>query len=133
MDDLAGGASAGRRRRRSGARSAGGGGRVATNDNDCIEMVESRIMSEISRVALFGKLNALGYRAIESATVFCKMRGNPYVELLHWFHQILQLPDSDLHRVLRHFGVDSGRLARDLTESLDRLPRGATAISDLSS
>ena len=46
-------------------------------------------MSEISRVALFGKLNSLGYRAIESATVFCKMRGNPYVELVHWIHQIL--------------------------------------------
>ena len=47
-------------------------------------------MSEISRVALFGKLNSLGYKAIESATVFCKLRGNPYVELVHWFHQILQ-------------------------------------------
>src|SRR3954468_8816666 len=90
-------------------------------------------MSEISRVALFGKLNSLGYRAIESATVFCKMRGNPYVELVHWFHQILQLPDSDLHRIVREFQVDPSRLARDLTESLDRLPRGATSISDLSS
>ena len=38
-------------------------------------------MSEISRVALFGKLNSLGYKAIEGATVFCKLRGNPYVEL----------------------------------------------------
>ena len=45
---------------------------------------------EISRVALFGKLNPLAYKAIEGATVFCKLRGNPYVELVHWFHQILQ-------------------------------------------
>ena len=37
-------------------------------------------MSEINRVALFGKLNELAYKGIESATVFCKMRGNPYVE-----------------------------------------------------
>jgi type VI secretion system protein VasG len=90
-------------------------------------------MSEISRVALFGKLNSLGYRAIESATVFCKMRGNPYVELVHWLHQILQLPDSDLHRIVKEFGIEPSRLARDLTESLDRLPRGASSISDLSS
>jgi type VI secretion system protein VasG len=90
-------------------------------------------MSEISRVALFGKLNSLGYRAIESATVFCKMRGNPYVELVHWIHQILQLQDSDIHRIVREFQVDPARLARDLTEALDRLPRGATSISDLSS
>ena len=89
-------------------------------------------MSEISRVALFGKLNSLGYKAIEGATVFCKMRGNPYVELVHWFSQILQQPDSDVHRVLKEFQVDASRLARDVTDALDRLPRGATSISDLS-
>jgi type VI secretion system protein VasG len=90
-------------------------------------------MSEISRVSLFGKLNSLGYKAIESATVFCKLRGNPYVELVHWFNQILQLPDSDLHRIVREFQIDPSRLARDMTAALDRLPRGATSISDLSS
>src|SRR5688572_33109352 len=89
-------------------------------------------MAEISRARLFGKLNQVGYKAIEAATVFCKMRGNPYVELVHWIHQILQLQDSDLHRIVREFSLDPGRLARDLTEALDRLPRGATSISDLS-
>ena len=90
-------------------------------------------MSEITRVSLFGKLNNLAYQAIESATVFCKLRGNPYVELVHWFNQILQLPDSDLHHLLREFRIDPSRLARDLTTALDQLPRGATSISDLSS
>ena len=89
-------------------------------------------MSEISRVALFGKLNSLGYRAIESATVFCKMRGNPYVELVHWFQQVLQLQDSDLHRIIKQFNLDPSRLAQDFTDALDRLPRGSTSISDLS-
>jgi type VI secretion system protein VasG len=89
-------------------------------------------MSEINRSALFGKLNSLAYKAIESATVFCKLRGNPYVELVHWVQQILQTPDSDLHRIVRHFEIDQSRLAKDVTESLDRLPRGATSISDLS-
>ncbi len=90
-------------------------------------------MAEISRVALFGKLNSVGYKAIESATVFCKLRGNPYVELVHWLHQILQLQDSDLHRIIQHFGLNPGKVAKDFTEALDRLPRGATSISDLSS
>ena len=89
-------------------------------------------MSEISRVALFGKLNSLGYKAIEGATVFCKLRGNPYVELVHWIQQILQNPDSDLHRIVRHFELDSGKLAADIMATLDRLPRGASSISDLS-
>jgi len=69
-------------------------------------------MGDISRVALFGKLNSLAYKSIESATVFCKLRGNPYVELVHWVHQILQQQSSDLHLIVRAFGIDAGRLAR---------------------
>jgi len=90
-------------------------------------------MSDISRTALFGKLNSLAYKSIEGATVFCKLRGNPYVELVHWIQQILQTPDSDLHRIVRHFDMDASRLAKDIVEALDRLPRGATSISDFSS
>ncbi len=90
-------------------------------------------MTEISRAALFGKLNPMAYKAIESATVFCKMRGNPYVELVHWLNQILQNQDSDLHRIVRQFGLDPAGLARDFTDALDRLPRGSRSISDLSS
>src|SRR6266851_7878539 len=89
-------------------------------------------MAEIKRATLFGKLNSLGYKTIESATVFCKMRGNPYVETVHWLHQLLQLPDSDVHRIIKHFQLDPSRLATDLIGALDKLPRGATAISDFS-
>ena len=87
-------------------------------------------MAEIKRSILFGKLNPIAYKAVESATIFCKMRGNPYVELVHWFYQIFQLNDSDLHRILRFFEVDPSRVATDLITSLDKLPRGATSISD---
>ena len=90
-------------------------------------------MSDISRAALFGKLNRVGYQSLEGATVFCKLRGNPYVELVHWVQQILQLNDSDLHRIIKHFQIDPARLATDMTTALDRLPRGSTSISDLSS
>ncbi|MGZ8215603.1 MAG: AAA family ATPase, partial [Methylosarcina sp.] len=90
-------------------------------------------MTAISRTALFGKLNNLAYKGLDSATVFCKMRGNPYVEMAHWLHQILQLQDSDLHRIIRKFELNPSHLARDFTEALDRLPAGSTSISDLSS
>jgi len=89
-------------------------------------------MSEISRVALFGKLNPLAYKAIEGATVFCKMRGNPYVELVHWMAQLLQNTESDLDAILRHYQLDASALAKDLTAALDKLPRGSTAVSDFS-
>src|SRR6516162_8881544 len=89
-------------------------------------------MAEIKRSILFGKLNPIAYKAVESATIFCKMRGNPYVELVHWLHQLFQLNDSDQHRILKYFGIDASRLASDLTGALDKLPRGATSISDFS-
>jgi type VI secretion system protein VasG len=90
-------------------------------------------MAGITRAALFGKLNQVGYKAIEAATVFCKMRGNPNVELVHWIHQILQLRDSDLHRIIKQFNVNPSVLAADITDSLDKLPRGSTSMTDLSS
>lgn len=89
-------------------------------------------MSDISRAALFGKLNPLAYQAIEGATTFCKLRGNPYVELAHWLHQILQHPNSDLHEIIKYFELDPARVAKDLIAALDRLPRGASSITDLS-
>ena len=90
-------------------------------------------MAEISRVALFGKLNSLCYRSIESSTVFCKLRGNPYVELVHWLSQIMQLQDSDMTHIIKRFDLDPAGLARDMTAALDRLPRGSTSVTDLSS
>ncbi|UXH80617.1 type VI secretion system ATPase TssH [Roseateles amylovorans] len=90
-------------------------------------------MSEISRTSLFGKLNPLAYKAIEGATVFCKLRGNPYVELQHWLYQILNTPDSDVHRIVKQYGLDAAQLSADLMASLDRLPRGASSVTDLSS
>ncbi|KAF0855483.1 type VI secretion system ATPase TssH [Pantoea dispersa] len=88
-------------------------------------------MSEISRAVLFGKLDTLLFTSLESATAFCKLRGNPYVELVHWLHQLMQQQDGDLQRVISHFSLDENALTRDIVAALDRLPRGASAVSDL--
>ena len=89
-------------------------------------------MTNISRVALFGKLNDLGFKAIEGATVFCKLRGNPYVEIVHWVHQILNNQDSDIHRIILHYDLGESEIATEITRALDALPRGASSVSDLS-
>jgi type VI secretion system protein VasG len=89
-------------------------------------------MTEISRSALFGRLNPTALKAIETATGFCKMRGNPYVELVHWLHILLQDPRNDLAAIRTAFGLDDTQLTRDVVASLDALPRGASAISDFS-
>src|SRR2546428_12715045 len=87
-------------------------------------------MAGISRATLLGKLNPLMFKAAEGAVTFCKLRGNPHVDLTHWLFQIVNLPDSDLHRILRHFEVDTARLVRDFQTMLERLPRGASTIED---
>ncbi len=89
-------------------------------------------MPGIERTNLFGKLNEVGYKSVQSATTFCKLRGNPFVELVHWIHQILQYGDTDIHKITDHFKVEPSRFATDMQRSLDKLPRGASSISDFS-
>lgn len=90
-------------------------------------------MAEISLKSLFGKMNSLCYKSAESATVFCKMRGNPRVDVVHFIHQVLQLQDSDLHKIIRHFQLNPAKLASDLTATLDSVQRGASSIAGFSS
>ena len=90
-------------------------------------------MVTINRSAIFGKLNPVAYQAVEAAYNFCKLRNNPYVEIAHWVHQILQLQDSDLHRIIKHYELDPARLAADITRCLDELPRGTTSNVNFSS
>ena len=89
-------------------------------------------MTEISRSALFGRLNPTALKSIETATGFCKMRGNPYVELVHWLHILLQDAQNDISSIRAAFNIDDAQLARDVVQTLDSLPRGASAISDFS-
>lgn len=89
-------------------------------------------MSEIKRSTLFGKLNPVAFKLIESATVLCKKRGNPYVEFGHWVVEMLASGETDFQVATGYFGCDFGRLNKDLAQALDRLPRGATAIADFS-
>lgn len=86
----------------------------------------------ISRKTLFSKLGETLFRSIESATTFCKLRGNPYVELVHWINQLWHQEDNDLKHIARYFNIDSEGLERGLSYSLERLPGSATAVSDFS-
>ncbi|WP_169728560.1 type VI secretion system ATPase TssH [Comamonas composti] len=86
----------------------------------------------LSRKTLFSKLNLTLFKALESATAFAKLRGNPYVEVVHWLYQVQQLPDSDWHRLCHFYGLDSDQLSRDFLIALGKLPAGAGAVQDFS-
>ena len=86
----------------------------------------------ITRKNLFSKLNTILFKSVESATTLCKLRGNPYVELVHWLNQIYQQQDSDVKHIIRHFEIDADKIERGFAEALTRLPAGASSISDFS-
>ncbi len=86
----------------------------------------------ISRKTLFAKLNPLLSETLEQGTELCRLKGNPYVELVHWLNILLLQPDSDLQSILRGFSVDSAQLDADINRSLQRLPVGAETVSDFS-
>jgi type VI secretion system protein VasG len=89
-------------------------------------------MSKLKRIQLFSKLDNKAYKAIESATILCKTRGNPYIELTHWVNQILLGEQTDWHEGIRYFALDEAKLAKDMIQAMDALPRGAASISDFS-
>lgn len=78
------------------------------------------------------KLNSTLYKSLESATVYCKLRGTPYVELAHWLHQLHQQPDNDLRRILAYCQVDPADLDRDLFEAISALPSGSSSVASMS-
>ncbi|MGX5944808.1 AAA family ATPase [Escherichia coli] len=86
----------------------------------------------VSRSALYGKLTKSLFRSLESATSFCKLRANPYVELKHWLHQLIQQPENDIHNVLRHYQITSADVEKALIQQLNILPAGASVINDFS-
>ncbi|WP_428719087.1 type VI secretion system ATPase TssH [Undibacterium curvum] len=89
-------------------------------------------MVSISRRVLFGKLGIVPFKALESAAAFAKLRGNPYIEVVHWLHQLWQLSSSDLHCVVTHWKLDAAQLEKELIHALSRLPDGASHLSDFS-
>ncbi|HJO92161.1 MAG TPA: type VI secretion system ATPase TssH [Victivallales bacterium] len=89
-------------------------------------------MAEISRKDLFKKLNDFSYKSLDKATVFCKLRGNPNVEFVHWLHQVISQQNSDIHEIIKHFNIDLSAVSDDIVSNLEKLPSGATGISGIS-
>lgn len=86
----------------------------------------------VLRKNLFGKLDYTLFNTIESATSLCKLRGNPYVELVHWINQIWNHENNDIKCIVRYFNINIEELERGLAQVLAGLPGGATAVSDFS-
>ncbi|MDX8507964.1 type VI secretion system ATPase TssH [Mesorhizobium captivum] len=95
-------------------------------------MEQRRSSQSFKRKELVAKLNATGVRAFKAAADTAKLRGNPYVELVHFIQQLVLSERSDVQMILADAGVDSSRLSADMTRAIDKLPYGATSIEEFS-
>jgi type VI secretion system protein VasG len=74
--------------------------------------------------SLIGKLNHPARTALESAAGLCLSRTHYNIEIEHYLTKLLDQTDGDAARILRHYGVDTGRLTKELERSLDKLKNG---------
>ena len=74
--------------------------------------------------SLIGKLNDSTRSALEGAAGLCLSRTHYDIEVEHYLMKLLESTDGDFEKIVRHFGVDTSRLAAELTRSLDKLKSG---------
>lgn len=89
-------------------------------------------MASINPRALFDKLNPLCRRALEGAAGLCLSRTHYHVEIEHLLVKILEQENCDISQLLRHYGLDAGRVKRELNSSLDQFKTGNGRAPDLS-
>jgi type VI secretion system protein VasG len=81
---------------------------------------------------LIAKLNAPTRSGVESAAGICLARTNYDVEIEHFLVKLLDVSDSDLAAIIKHFGLNRSRLADDLARALDKLKTGNARTPSLS-
>ena len=89
-------------------------------------------MAAVDLKALVGRLNDYCRRQLEAAAGLTLSRTHYNIEIEHWLLKLADAADSDIGFLFRHYEVDAGRFAADLTRVLDRLKTGnsrAPAIS----
>jgi type VI secretion system protein VasG len=89
-------------------------------------------VAAVNPASLVGKLNPTCLRALQGAAGLCLSRTNYNVELEHWLTKLLEAPNTDLTKILRHYDVDPSRVNRELTKAIDSLKTGNARAPELS-
>ena len=74
--------------------------------------------------SLIGKLNDTARGALEGAAGLCLSRTHYDIEIEHVLMKLLDVQDTDASRIFRQFGIDTSKLSKELTRSLDKLKSG---------
>jgi type VI secretion system protein VasG len=82
--------------------------------------------------ALIDLLNPVCRKALEAAAGLCVSQTNYNVEIEHVLLKLLELPDTDVQRLLRYYEVPTATVMAELTRAMEQLPRGNCRTPTLS-
>lgn len=89
-------------------------------------------MSVSNLKSLIGKLNTVCRKSLESAAGLCLAHTHYDVELEHFFLKLLDIQNTDVHKILAYFEINESLLIRDLTDVMETFKTGNARTPALS-
>jgi len=82
--------------------------------------------------SLIGKLNTTCRSALESAAGLCLSQTHYEVDIEHFLIKLLEIANTDMQKILRHFEINEARLVSDLTRTMEGFKTGNARTPALS-
>ncbi len=82
--------------------------------------------------SLIEKLNPVCRKGLETAAEYCVSQTNYNVEIEHLLLKLLDISDTDIHRLFRYYDIRSADVNKELTLSVDKFKRGNSRTPTLS-
>ncbi|WP_319410079.1 type VI secretion system ATPase TssH [uncultured Desulfosarcina sp.] len=82
--------------------------------------------------SLIGKLNETCRSALESAAGLCLSQTHYEVDIEHFLIKLLEMSDTDILKILKHFEINEAHLVADLTRSIEKFKTGNARTPALS-
>src|SRR5690349_18636431 len=89
-------------------------------------------MISVELKALAPRLNRHATKSFETALGACVNRQHYEVTIEHFLSAMLEVPGTDIHDILRNYGIEPSRLQKALTKHLDGLRSGNSSRPVLS-
>ena len=89
-------------------------------------------MPKTNLKSLIGKLNTTCRSALEAAAGLCLSQTHYEVDLEHFLVKLLEMPNTDAQRILRHFEINEGRVVADLARAMEAFQSGNARTPALS-
>ncbi len=81
-------------------------------------------MISVEPKSLLRRLNKHCYQALDASAGFCVNRQHYEITVEHLLIKMLEVPGTDIHDILRNYGIDTAPLVKRLTHHIDRMKTG---------